>query len=197
MKKHDESRGRREFLRTAGLGVLGAGFLGAPAFGRAVRGAAGGPALPRTGAPLGPQAPATVSLVKGGDRREIIHQALKLIEDDVWAAVDRKKRVLILDASREFKKGRAHNELLPEHVERIYGWYRDYQDAEGVARVVTLDDIAANDHNLNIPRYVEPKDEQDVLTVEEAMARLQECARAAFAAEENLFAILKREGLLV
>src|ERR1035438_737008 len=82
---------------------------------------------------------------------------------------DRKRRVLILDASREFKTGRAQNELLPEHVERIYGWYRDYQDVEGIARVVTLDEIARNDHNLNIPRYVEPKSEQKVVTVEEAM----------------------------
>ena len=35
-------------------------------------------------------------------------------------ARDRKKKVLILDASKEFKTGRAQNELLPEHVERIY-----------------------------------------------------------------------------
>lgn len=109
---------------------------------------------------------------------------------------DRKKKVLILDASREFKKGRAQNELLTEQVERIYGRYRDYKDVEGTARVVTLDDIAANDYNLNIPRYVEPKNDQEVLTVEEAMRRLKESAAAAFAAEERLVAILKREGLL-
>jgi len=111
-------------------------------------------------------------------------------------ARDRKKKVLILDASRQFKTGRAHNELLPEHVERIYGWYRDFQDVEGVARVVALDEIAANDHNLNIPRYVEPKVDQEVLTVDEAMRRLRASARAAFAAEERLIGLLKREGLL-
>jgi type I restriction enzyme M protein len=111
-------------------------------------------------------------------------------------AKDRKNKVLIIDASKEFKTGRAQNELLPEHVEHIHSWYRDFQDVEGIARVVTLDEIAANDHNLNIPRYVEPKVEQDVLTVEEAMNRLRESAEAAFAAEEKLVAILKREGLL-
>jgi type I restriction enzyme M protein len=110
---------------------------------------------------------------------------------------ERKKKVLILDASREFKTGRAQNELLPEHVERIYGWYRDYQDVEGIARVVTLDEIAGNDHNLNIPRYVEPKSAQEVLTVEESMKRVEESAKAAFAAEDRLVAILKREGLLL
>jgi type I restriction enzyme M protein len=109
---------------------------------------------------------------------------------------DRKKKVLILDASREFKTGRAQNELLPEQVERIYDWYRGYQNVEGIARVVTLDDIAANDHNLNIPRYVEPNNQQKVLTVEEAMKRLRKSAMVAFAAEEKLVGILKKEGLL-
>jgi type I restriction enzyme M protein len=108
----------------------------------------------------------------------------------------RKKKVLIVDASREFKKSRAQNELLPEHVDRIYGWYRDYKGVEGVARVITLEDIAANDYNLNIPRYVAPKDERGVLTVEAAMERLQESVQAAFAAEEKLIDILKREGFL-
>ncbi|GIK10576.1 MAG: DNA methylase [Chloroflexota bacterium] len=109
---------------------------------------------------------------------------------------DRKKKVLILDASHEFKTGRAQNELLPEHVERIHRWYSDYQDVEGVARVVSLDDIASNDHNLNIPRYIERKSEQPVLTVEQAMTRLRESATAAFAAEDKLIEILRREGLL-
>lgn len=110
---------------------------------------------------------------------------------------DRKNKVLIVDASKEFKTGRAQNELLPEHVERIHGWVRDFQDVEGIARVVTLDEIAANDHNLNIPRYVEPKVTSEVLTVEEAMKRLRESAEVAFAAEEKLVGMLKQEGLLV
>ena len=92
--------------------------------------------------------------------------------------------------------GPAQNELLPEHVERIYGWYRDYKDVEGVARVVTLDEIAANDHNLNIPRYVEPKIEQEVLTVEEAMKRLARERNGGICGGGRLIAILKREGLL-
>jgi type I restriction enzyme M protein len=110
---------------------------------------------------------------------------------------DRRNRVLIVDASKEFKTGRAQNELLPEHVERIHGWVRDFQDVEGIARVVTLDEIAANDHNLNIPRYVEPKVEGEVLTVEEAMKRLRESAEAAFAAEERLTSILNTEHMLI
>ena len=112
-------------------------------------------------------------------------------------AKDRKNKVLIVDASKEFKTGRSQNELLPEHVERIHGWVHDYADVEGIARVVTLEEIAANDHNLNIPRYVEPKVTGEVLTVEEAMKRLSESAEAASAAENRLVTLFKKEGLLV
>jgi uncharacterized protein (DUF362 family) len=101
MKKPELPYRRREFLRTAGRGILGVGLLGSPVWGR--RAATGGPdPYPPTGG-RPPAAPARapletaprLSLVRGKDRREIVHQALKLIEDDVWAAVDRKKRVLI------------------------------------------------------------------------------------------------------
>ncbi len=108
----------------------------------------------------------------------------------------RRNKVLVIDASREFRTGRAQNELLPEHVERIHGWYAAFEDVEGVAKVATLDEIAANDHNLNIPRYVEPVSNEEVLTVEEAMKRLRASAEAAFAAEDRLVALLKKEGLL-
>lgn len=111
-------------------------------------------------------------------------------------AEDRKHKVLILDASKEFKTGRAQNELLPEHVGRIYGWYRDFRDVEGVSRVATLDEIAANDYNLNIPCYVEPKVEQEMMTIEMAMQRLKDSAMAAYAAEDKLIHILKSSGLL-
>jgi type I restriction enzyme M protein len=111
-------------------------------------------------------------------------------------AKDRKNKVLIVDASKEFKTGRAQNELLDEHIKRIHSWVRDYTDVEGIARVVTLDEIIANDHNLNIPRYVEPKVDQEMLTVEEAMKRLRESAEAAFAAEERLITLFQNERLL-
>jgi len=92
---------RREFLRTAGRGLLGLGLL--PSAGLAGSSAAspappsspyGGRPSARPGAPLLETTP-RLGLVRGQDRREIVYQALKLIEDDVWAAVDRKKRVLI------------------------------------------------------------------------------------------------------
>lgn len=88
----------------------------------------------------------------------------------------------------------AHTVTLTQLASHL--WEAANIDVEGVARVVTLEEIASNEYNLNIPRYVEPKVDQDILTVEEAMRRLQASAIAAFAAEDTLIALLKREGLL-
>lgn len=112
-------------------------------------------------------------------------------------AKDRRNKVLILDASREFKAGRAQNELLPQHADRIFQWYTAYRDVEGIAKVATLEEIATNDHNLNISLYVEPPLEQEVLSVEEAMVRLKESAAKALEAEERLVGLMMKESLLL
>jgi len=102
---------RRQFLRTAGCGLIGAGLAGSPLRAR------GGPAAAEVPAPspAGPAA-ARVALVKGGDRREIVFQALKLIEDDVRAAVSRKKR-LVIKPNMSVNK----NPLAITHVDAVRG----------------------------------------------------------------------------
>ena len=109
---------------------------------------------------------------------------------------DHRQKVLFMDASGEFKTGRAQNELLPEHVERIHRLYEEYEDVEGVCRVVPLEEIRENDFNLNIPRYVEPVIEEETITVGEAIANLKESLDVAYAAEDRLQSLLKKEGLV-
>jgi len=109
---------------------------------------------------------------------------------------DRRNRVLIVNASGVYKKGRNQNTLLPEHVDQIYGWYRGYKNVNGIAKVTTLEEIATNDYNLNILRYVEPVSDQETVTVKEAVNNLKLVLADAYAAEDRLTALLRKEGLL-
>lgn len=109
---------------------------------------------------------------------------------------DHRKKVLIVDASKAFKKGRAQNELLPEHVNHIYQWYADHKDVPGLARLVSLDEIKENDWNLNIPRYVEPVVEAETLSVSDAIANLKASLDTAYAAEDRLKSLLAKAGLM-
>ncbi len=105
-----------------------------------------------------------------------------------------RQKVLFIDASKEFKKGRAQNELMPEHVDNIHRWYESYEDVEGISRAVALDEIRENDFNLNIPRYVEPVIEEESITIDEAIANLKKSLQAAYAAEDRLRSLLVKKG---
>jgi type I restriction enzyme M protein len=109
---------------------------------------------------------------------------------------EHRNKVLFIDASKELKVGRAQNELLPEHIERIQQWYTDYQEVEGACRVVNIDEIRGNDFNLNIARYVEPIVEEETVTVEQALDNLKESLAAAYAAEDRLKELLIEEELI-
>jgi len=109
---------------------------------------------------------------------------------------ERKQRVLIVDASRLFKKGRNQNTLEAEHIDQIFAWYRGYVDVPGAAQVVSLDEIAQNDWNLNIPRYVEPVTEETTISIEEAIANLRRALGKAYASEDRLKELLRQSGLM-
>ncbi len=109
---------------------------------------------------------------------------------------DRKGRVLFVDASKEFKVGRAQNEMLPEHAARIQNCVRDYLDVEGLARVVTLEEISANNKKLNISAYVESNTSREVLTEEQTICQLKDSAEQVFTAEDHFISILQQEGIL-
>jgi type I restriction enzyme M protein len=77
----------------------------------------------------------------------------------------RRGKVLFINADRDYREGRAQNYLKPEHVEKIVSAYRAYADIPDFARVVSRGELAENDDNLNIRRYVDttpPPEPQDV-----------------------------------
>ena len=89
---------------------------------------------------------------------------------------ERQGKVLFIDANQEgyFRSGKARNFLDPEHIGRIAEAYWTFSDEERFARVADLDEIAANDFNLNISRYVDTTEPIEVPSVEEALKPLRE-----------------------
>lgn len=105
---------------------------------------------------------------------------------------DKKRKVLFIDASKQVRVGRAQNFLEKEHVNQIYQWYSGFQDVENFVKVASMEDIEANDYNLNIPLYVEKVIEDNLPTVEEALADLKEAWNASLEAEERFKSVLKK-----
>ncbi len=84
-------------------------------------------------------------------------------------------KIAIIDASSDFKEGKNQNELLPEHINKIVNAYDANAEVDKYMRVVDLAEIAENDYNLNISRYIdtsEPEPIIDVQAVQTALADL-------------------------
>jgi len=107
-----------------------------------------------------------------------------------------KNKVLFIDASEQYKKGRSQNELLDSHVDEIYSWYDDCRNVEGKLKVATLEEIRKEDYNLNISLYVEPSIKEDIMTIEEGLSRLKASAAACTEAEGRLKGLLSESGLI-
>jgi len=69
----------------------------------------------------------------------------------------KKNKILFIDASEQFQKGRNQNFFLPEHAKAVIDLYEKYSDVEGVSNIIDVDEIKKNEYNLNISRYVKKK----------------------------------------
>lgn len=110
--------------------------------------------------------------------------------------IERKNKVLIIDASTLFRKGRAQNFLDAEHSQQIVGWYRAFEDVEDRAKVATLDEIKKEGWTLNISRYVLPPIGQDIPPLPEAIDAFKTALADARAAEDHLRNVLTEGGWL-
>lgn len=84
-----------------------------------------------------------------------------------------RKQVIFINADREYKEGKNQNSLRPEDIEKITHVYASLTNAEDkntaevkkYARAVSHDEIAAEEYNCNIRRYVDnspPPEPHDV-----------------------------------
>ena len=68
--------------------------------------------------------------------------------------------VLFIDASREFKSGKNQNQLTDENIQKIIDTYKARETTDKYSYLASFDEIAENDFNLNIPRYVDTFEEE-------------------------------------
>ncbi len=76
--------------------------------------------------------------------------------------------VLFIDASKHFEKGKNQNRLRESDIDKIIDTYAERKAEDKYSYLASLEEIAENDYNLNIPRYVdtfEPEPEIDLAAV--------------------------------
>ncbi|MGL2434333.1 type I restriction-modification system subunit M [Helicobacter pylori] len=72
-----------------------------------------------------------------------------------------RKGVFMIDASKDFKKDGNKNRLREQDVQKMIDTFNALKEIPHYSKMVSLEEISANDYNLNIPRYIAAKQESE------------------------------------
>lgn len=110
--------------------------------------------------------------------------------------------VIFIDASGKdaegnlrYEKGKNQNLLNEKHISDILTAYRNRTDVEKFVHVAKLEEIKGNDYNLNIPRYVDTFEEEELIDFDEVQSNIQRIKGELSEVEAQMDHYLKGIGL--
>lgn len=76
--------------------------------------------------------------------------------------------ILFIDASGEghYEKGKNQNKLREEDLKEIESVYDNYETVDKYSYVASIEEVKDNDYNLNIPRYVDTFEEEEMVDMD-------------------------------
>ena len=117
----------------------------------------------------------------------------------ILMVVNRAKRypgeILLVNASKQFEKGRPKNRLAHEHLDIVARPYETWSPVESLSAIVLTSDVIRNDYNLAPSRYVTVDGGEDVLPLEDAVVLLEEAEEERRIADEELASVLRSIGV--
>jgi type I restriction enzyme M protein len=102
------------------------------------------------------------------------------------------EEVLFIDASQHFEKVKTQNVLREEHIDKIVDTYRNRTEEDKYSKRASLQLIADNDYNLNIPRYVDTFEAEDSIDIN-AIANDIKALDTKIAATDRTIAVFCKE----
>lgn len=105
------------------------------------------------------------------------------------------ENVLFIDSSQEFEKATNQNLLSDAQVNKIISTYRERKAIDKYSYVASLEEIAGNDYNLNIPRYVDTFEEEEPIDLAAVSASLKQLNAEMAATDETIAGFCKELGI--
>jgi type I restriction enzyme M protein len=108
---------------------------------------------------------------------------------------DRKGKLVLLNASREFAKGDPKNYLTDDAIVRIADAFKSWREEEKFSRIDTREEIATNDFNISPSRYIHTGEADEHRPIAEIVEELDELEDEAKSTNQSLRTVLKAIGL--
>ena len=104
--------------------------------------------------------------------------------------------ILFIDASNDYEKIKTQNVLRDEHINKIIDTFRNRTELEKYSKAVNLEEIAQNDYNLNIPRYVDTFEEEAEIDIYAVMREIKALETKRTELDQQIDVYFKELGLV-
>ena len=94
--------------------------------------------------------------------------------------------ILFIDASNDYEKAKNQNYLTNENIEKIIDTYANRKEIEKYSHLASMDEIKENDYNLNIPRYVDTFEEEEVIDLDKVSTELKALEKEMKTTDETI-----------
>lgn len=98
--------------------------------------------------------------------------------------------IFFVDASKDLEKRAAQNDMTSDQIHRVVDAFKQRKDIEKYAHIATYEEIASNDYNLNIPRYVDTFEAEPLPDVERILNELRSINEEEEKIATNLYRML-------
>ncbi len=105
---------------------------------------------------------------------------------------DRRGKIVLVNASREFRKGAPKNYLTEDGLSRVARVVAAGDVVEGFSAVVTTEEVAGNDFNLSPSRYVVSSSENEFVPLPDLLARLATLNAEASVLDQEIGQLFER-----
>ena len=148
--------------------------------------------------------------VSRGGREKLIRQ--KILEDDLIESViligekivskrstpaviiifnknktnERKGKILLINASKEFVKERNKNTLTDENIKKIVNSYQEFKNIEQFSKVITINEVRKEDYNLSPSRFIPLIESENYRAISEIKLDLEKLEAERKKAEERV-----------
>lgn len=105
---------------------------------------------------------------------------------------ERKNRIMLINASLEFEKGRPKNFIPDDKIEKIAKTFHDWKSIDKFTKIITNQEVEKNDYNLSPSRYIGNGKEEEYRDIDEILVELAELEEEREKTDRELNEIMKK-----
>jgi type I restriction enzyme M protein len=103
--------------------------------------------------------------------------------------------ILFIDSSKHFEKRKNQNHLTDENVDTIVKTFLNRTESDKYSRKVALSEIADNEYNLNIPRYIDIFEKEEEINLETVVSEIKALDKEMLKTNETIKGFCEELGI--